>query len=388
MPMNIRRILSISSIAVLVASVLVAPTFAAGNPNCTEVDGDYIVTFSKGAVVANEIKNVNGRDVTPKFMYDEAVNGFAGFLTGAQVCNYKKRGNVLSVEIDQVVSIEATQDSAPWGVDRIDQSDLPLSRTYSYVSTGAGVDAYVIDTGILGTHTEFTGRMKAGYSAIGNSRNTTDCNGHGTHVAGTIGGATYGVAKAVSLIPVRVLGCNGSGTNSGVIAGINWAIKHHTTNKAVANMSLGGGASTTLDAAINSLVKDGVTVVVAAGNDDGADACNYSPARVPVAVTVAASASNDSLAPFSNIGRCVDVIAPGVSITSSWIRNNSDTAILDGTSMASPHVAGIAARMLQSNPLFTPAQVTSALIAATTQNKITGALNGTPNKLLYMAPSS
>lgn len=385
--MNIRRILSISSIAVLVASVLVTPTFAAGNPNCTEVDGDYIVTFSKGAVVANEIKNVNGRDVTPKFMYDEALNGFAGFLTGAQVCNFKKRGNVLSVEADKEVLANAVDVAASWGLDRIDQVNLPLDSSYTYGSTGTSVDAYVIDTGILGTHTEFTGRMKAGYSAIGNSRNTTDCNGHGTHVAGTIGGATYGVTKAVSLIPVRVLDCYGSGFNSGVIAGINWAIKNHTTNKAVANLSLGGGASATLDAAINNLINDGVIVAVAAGNNNGADACNYSPARVPGAVTVAASASNDSLASFSNIGRCVDVIAPGVGITSSWIRNNSDTAILDGTSMASPHVAGIAARMLQSNPLFTPAQVTSALIAATTQNKITGALNGTPNKLLFMDPA-
>ena len=343
--MNIRRIVSISSIAVLVASVFVAPTFAAGNPNCIEVDGDYIVTFSKGAVVANEIKNVNGRDVTPKFMYDEAVNGFAGFLTGAQVCNYKKRGNVLSVEADQEVNIVATQNSATWGLDRIDQVDLALSGTYSYVSAGAGVDAYVIDTGILGTHSEFTRRMKSGYSAIGSSKNTTDCNGHGTHVAGTIGGTTYGVAKAVSLIPVRVLGCNGSGTNSGVIAGINWAIKNHTTNNAVANLSLGGGISSTLDTAINNLINDGVTVVVAAGNS-AVDACTSSPARVTRAITVAASTSNDSIASFSNIGSCVDIIAPGVGITSAWYTSSTAINTISGTSMASPHVAGAIARGL------------------------------------------
>jgi len=345
--MNIRRIVSISSIAVLVASVFVAPTFAAGNPNCTEVDGDYIVTFSKGAVVANEIKNVNGRDVTPKFMYDEAVNGFAGFLTGAQVCNFKKRGNVLSVEADQVVSIETTQDSAPWGIDRIDQP-TGLDSKYNYASTGAGVDAYVIDTGILASHSDFGGRASTlGFSAIIDRRGTTDCNGHGTHVAGTIGGNKYGVAKAVSLIPVRVLDCRGSGTNSGVIAGINWAIGNHAFGKpAVANLSLGGGASNAVDSAIVNLINDGVTVVVAAGNNNGASACDYSPARVPGAITVASSTNADTISSFSNRGSCVDIIAPGSNITSAWIGKNNAIKTISGTSMAAPHVAGAIARGL------------------------------------------
>lgn len=346
--MKMRHILAISAISVFAAAALVAPSLAAGNPNCTAVDGDYIVTFSKGAVIANEIKNVNGRDVTPKYFYDAALNGFAGFLTGAQVCNFNKRGNVLAVELDQEVSIDATQSGATWGLDRIDQVNLSLSTTYNYTSTGAGVDAYVIDTGILGTHSEFTGRMKSGYSAISDRRGTTDCNGHGTHVAGTIGGTTYGIAKAVSLIPVRVLDCRGSGTNSGVIAGIDWAITNHRTGvKAVANMSLGGGASSALDTALNNLIGDGVTVVVAAGND-GANACNYSPARVPNAITVAASTSTDSVATFSNTGLCIDIIAPGVGITSSWIKSNTAINTISGTSMASPHVAGAIARSLSA----------------------------------------
>jgi subtilisin family serine protease len=345
--MIMRRILAISAISVFAAAALVAPSFATGNPNCTAVDGEYIVTFSKGAVIANEVKNVNGKQVSPRFMYDLALNGFAGFLTSDQVCVLQKRGNVLSVELDQEVSIDATQSGATWGLNRIDQQSLPLDTTYSYISTGAGVDAYVIDTGILGTHTEFTGRMKPGYSAIGKATDTTDCNGHGTHVAGTIGGITYGVAKAVSLIPVRVLDCRGSGTNSGVIAGINWVIKNHTNRKAVANMSLGGGASSALDTAINNLIGDVVTVVVAAGNSS-ANACNYSPARVPNAITVAASTSADSVASFSNTGSCVDIIAPGVGITSSWINSNTAINTISGTSMASPHVAGAIARSMSA----------------------------------------
>jgi len=342
--MNLRRILTISSISVFAAAALVAPSIAAGNPNCTAVDGEYIVTFTKGAVVSNEVKNVNGKQVNPKFMYDEAINGFAGFLTGDQVCVLQKRGNVLNVEADKEISIDATQAAASWGLDRIDQT-TGTDGFYSYTSTGAGVDAYVIDTGILGTHTEFTGRMKSGFSAIGNFKNTTDCNGHGTHVAGTIGGSTYGVANQVSLIPVRVLDCRGSGTTSGVVAGINWAIKNHTTRPAVANMSLGGGASLTLDSAINSLINDKVTVVVAAGND-GQNACNYSPARVPNAIPVAASTSSDQLASFSNSGTCVDIIAPGVGITSAWFTSTTATNTISGTSMASPHVAGAYARAL------------------------------------------
>jgi subtilisin family serine protease len=381
--MNIRRILSISSLAVLVASVLVAPTFAAGNPNCTEVDGDYIVTFSKGAVVANEIKNVNGKQVAPKFMYSDALNGFAARLTGDQVCNLKKRGNVEDIEADQVMSIDATTLSGvTWGLDRIDQISRPLSTTYNYTSTGSGVDAYVIDTGILGSHTEFTNRMRDGYTAINDGNGTVDCHGHGTHVSGTIGGTTYGVAKEVTLIPVRVFGCAGSTTNSAIIAGINWAITNHQPRvKAVANMSLGGGASSALDTAVNNLINDGVIVVVAAGNSRQ-DACKSSPARVPAAITVAASDVSDIFASFSNRGKCVDIIAPGVAITSAGITSTSSAVLMSGTSMASPHVAGAVARALSVG------RSASDVLAEALTNKITQVPTGTPNKLLYILPSN
>lgn len=380
--MNLRRILAISSISLFVAASLVAPSFATGNPNCTEVDGEYIVTFAKGASIANEVKNVNGKQVNPRFMYDEAINGFAGFLTGQQVCVLKKRGNVLDVEADQVVTLDANQSGATWGLDRVDQQSLPLNSTYSYTSTGAGVDAYVIDTGILGTHSEFTGRIRSGYTAINDGLETTDCNGHGTHVAGTIGGTTYGVAKAVTLIPVRVFGCEISTPISAIISGINWAIGDHGPGvKAVANMSLGGGISKSLDTAVNNLIKDGVAVVVAAGNSYQS-ACNSSPARVSAAITVAASTNNDVFASFSNYGRCVDIIAPGVAITSAWHTGTSASNSISGTSMASPHVAGAIARALGNN------QLASTVVNSATSNRISRVPNGTPNRLLFMTPGN
>ncbi|MFM9014927.1 MAG: S8 family peptidase [Candidatus Nanopelagicus sp.] len=382
--MKISRLAISVSLIGLVANLLVANSYAAGNPNCLEVDGDYIVTFSKGAAVANEIKNVNGRQVNPRYVYSEALNGFAGFLTGDQVCNLQKRGNVLSIEKDQEFSIQSVnQPDATWGLNRIDQEDLPLTGGYTYESEGLGVDVYVIDTGILSSHNEFTGTFKPGRNFVKDSRGTEDCNGHGTHVAGTIAGSKYGVAKQASVIPVRVLNCRGSGSTSDIIAGINWIITVNSAT-AIANLSLGGGASISLDAAVDNLIDDRVSVVVAAGNSS-ANACNYSPARVGRAITVAASDSSDKFATFSNFGNCVDLIAPGVSITSAWkaIGKCSSNCFntINGTSMAAPHVAGVVARLLS-------AKLSSSVLTNASINKVTGLPSGTPNKLLYISPDS
>lgn len=383
--MKISRLVVSVSLIGLIANLLVANSFAAGNPNCLEVDGDYIVTFSKGAAIANEIKNVNGKQVNPKYMYSEALNGFAGFLTGDQVCNLQKRGNVLSIEKDQEFSIQIEQSAPTWGLNRIDQRDLPLDTNYSYNSEGQSIDVYVIDTGILSLHNEFTGRFKAGSNFVKDSRGTEDCNGHGTHVAGTIAGTRYGVAKKASVIPVRVLNCRGSGSNSDIIAGIDWIIERNNISTSIANLSLGGATSNLLDQAVNKLIADGVNVVVAAGNSS-ANACNYSPARVPNAITVAASNNSDQLASFSNFGSCVDIIAPGEKITSAWISSRKCPSncinTISGTSMAAPHVAGAVARLLSANK-----SANSVLVNAS-DGKVSGLPSGTPNKLLYLDPSS
>jgi subtilisin family serine protease len=245
------------------------------------------------------------------------------------------------------------------------------------------VTAYVVDTGVLASHTDFGGQVAAGWSAVADGLGSSDCNGHGTHVAGSVAGTTYGVAKGATVVPVRVLDCNGSGYNSDVVAGLDWVAANHAAGTpAVANLSLGGGASTAVDAAIQAVIYDGVTAVVAAGNS-AVDACTGSPARVPAAVTVAASDSADRQASFSNFGSCVDLYAPGVGITSSYHTSATATASMSGTSMASPHAAGAAALLLSQNPALTPAQVAGALTSNATAGVITGATSGTPNRLLF-----
>ncbi|MGA1699407.1 MAG: S8 family serine peptidase, partial [Ilumatobacteraceae bacterium] len=268
--------------------------------------------------------------------------------------------------------------------DRINQRALPLDGAYSAPSSAAGTRSYIIDTGVLGSHVDFGSRVASGFDAISGGNGWGDCNGHGTHVAGTVGGSTYGVAKSTTIVPVRVLDCGGSGTISGVIAGLDWVAGQHVAGTlAVANMSLGGGASSSLDSAVNNLISRGVTVVVAAGNS-GADACNYSPARVPNAITVGATTSSDSRASYSNFGTCVDVFAPGSSVTSAWYTSSTATAVLSGTSMASPHVAGIAAVALAVNGSQSPSQVVAAITAAATPNVVTSPGTGSPNLLAFV----
>ena len=355
------------------------------------VPGQYIVVledwvagplgdFSMAAEAAEVLTSAFGGEVG--HVYKHALNGFSVKMSKAAALALAEDARVAYVEEDGVMTANATQSGATWGLDRIDQRDRPLNGTYVYNWTGSGVRAYVIDTGIRTDHSQFGGRAAVSYDAIGDGRNGQDCNGHGTHVAGTIGGSTYGVAKSVMLRAVRVLNCSGSGTTSGVIAGVDWVRANHV-KPAVANMSLGGGASSSLDTAVNNAINAGVTFAVAAGNDYGANACNYSPARVAAAITVGSSTSGDARSSFSNIGTCVDLFAPGSSITSAWHTSTTATNTISGTSMATPHVAGVAALYLQGHTSASNATVRNAIVNGSTTGRLTNVGTGSPNRLLY-----
>ena len=317
----------------------------------------------------------------PEFVYTGALKGFSVRMTEGMAHGLSNHPDVAWVEEDGEVSIDTTQTNATWGLDRIDQRDRPLNGTFVYNRTGSGVRVYIIDTGIRRTHQQFGGRAVHGYTSINDGRGSTDCNGHGTHVAGTVGGSVHGVAKAVRLVAVRVLDCSGSGSWSGVIAGIDWVRNNHV-KPAVANMSLGGGANSSVDTAVNNLNSAGVTPVVAAGNSN-ANACNYSPARASGAYTVGSTTSGDVRSSFSNYGSCVNIFAPGSSITSAWHTSDSATNTISGTSMASPHVAGVAALYLQGNTGASPSTVKNALTNNATTNRLSSIGTGSPNLLLF-----
>jgi len=387
------RKLGFVGLVVLLVLAVASPAFAAGDGPVAPliardapgaIAGSYIVVFKDGtvgeAVEAAIAEAAQAPETRLHYRYTEVLNGFAAELPERAVQALLRNPHVAYVEVDQVVTIDATQSPATWGIDRIDQRALPLSNSYTYTNTGAGVTAYIIDTGILISHTEFGGRASIGFDAYGG--NGIDCNGHGTHVAGTVGGNTYGVAKGVSLVAVRVLDCAGSGTTSGVIAGVNWVTSNHTTGPAVANMSLGGGASTSLDTAVKNSIADGVTYAIAAGNSNR-DACRFSPARVPTAITVGATTNTDARASYSNYGACLDIFAPGSSITSAWYTSTSATNTISGTSMATPHVAGVAALYLQGSPSATPATVRNALVANATPGVVINEGRKSPDLLLF-----
>ena len=375
-------------ITILVAAVATA-AFAGGNGEIRRaakpIPDSYIVVFDENAVrdvpaAASEMARAHGGRLG--HVYTRALQGFSVELSEGRARALARDPRVAYIEEDSQVTLEATQSNATWGIDRVDQRDRPLSGSYTYNYTGSGVKAYIIDTGIRRTHGEFGGRAIHGYTAISDGRGSDDCNGHGTHVAGTVGGATYGVAKAVTLVAVRVLDCNGSGTNSGVIAGVDWVTSDHASGaKAVANMSLGGGASSALDTAVRNSISDGVTYAIASGNSN-ADACNYSPARVAEAITVNSSTSTDARSSFSNWGSCTDIFAPGSSITSAWYTSDTATNTISGTSMATPHVAGVAALYLHQYGYQSPSTVWAAIRDTSSLNKITD-VKGSPNRLVY-----
>ncbi|SDJ70753.1 Serine protease, subtilisin family [Lentzea albidocapillata subsp. violacea] len=352
------------------------------------VKDNYIVVLKD--VSTSSADNLSAKyGAKVKHSYKSALRGFSAQMSETQAKRLAADPAVAYVEQDGEVRVSDTQTPTPsWGLDRIDQRTLPLDNSYTYPNRGTGVTAYIIDTGIRISHTDFGGRAVHGRDTVDNDDDATDCNGHGTHVAGTVGGTKYGVAKDVKLVGVRVLNCSGSGTFAGVIAGIDWVTEQVTNtpaNKpAVANMSLGGGANQTVDDAVKRSIAAGVTYGLAAGNDNGSNACNTSPARTPEAITVGSTDRTDARSSFSNLGSCLDIFAPGREITSSWHTNDEATNTISGTSMATPHVVGAAAVYLGSSPTATPQQVRDALVENATSDAVTTPGTGSPNKLLHI----
>jgi subtilisin family serine protease len=351
------------------------------------IPGRFIVTVDEAV---NPLQVAQAYGIRPDFTYDNVLTGFAGNIDDVALLALRGDSRVVRIEQDAWVrAVSTTQTPATWGLDRIDQRALPLDNTYTYASTGQGVTAYIIDTGIRYDHQEFGGRAVFGFDAFDDGQNGNDCQGHGTHVAGTVGGTTYGVAKEARLVAVRVLDCGGSGSFSGIIAGMDW-IAGNGRLPAVANMSIGSlipQRSPTVDAATRNLIASGVTVVMAAGNGVpnggvGIDACNNAPGGLPEGITVGATDNTDTKTAWSNWGSCVDIFAPGRSITAAWHTSSTATNTISGTSMAAPHVAGVAALYLQQAPGAAPATVKTALIDQSSKDVVQLSLS--PNShLLY-----
>ena len=346
------------------------------------IKGSYIVVLKEGASTSAVSKRY-GDKIT--HTYKAALKGYAAKMSEAEARRAAGDSAVAYVEQDRVVRALDTQSPVPsWGLDRIDQRDLPLNNSYTYPNTASNVTAYIIDTGIRVTHNDFGGRAVHGRDTVDNDNDASDCNGHGTHVAGTVGGTSQRVAKGVKLVAVRVLNCQGSGTLAGVAGGIDWVTSNHTSGPAVANMSLGAsGSNTTMENAVRNSIADGVTYAIASGNSNS-NACNFTPARVAEAITVNSTDRNDARSSFSNYGTCTDIFAPGRDITSAWHTSNTATNTISGTSMATPHVAGGAALYLGANPSASPAAVQTALKDNATKGKVTNAGSGSPNNLLYV----
>jgi subtilisin family serine protease len=391
-PTTLNRLLAAitaGSVAALTAGVLGAGTATAAPAEGTVLNANAATAIKdRYIVVLNDTANTSAAyDLATRFggtvtqAYGTAINGFTVNLSEKGAKRLAANPAVKTIEQDRTIALAAdTQPGATWGLDRIDQRTLPLTTTYTAPSTAATVTAYIIDTGVRLTHTEYAGRATSGYDFIDKDTDATDCQGHGTHVAGTVAGKTYGVAKQAKIVAVRVLGCDGSGSYSAIIAGVDWVTKN-AVKPAVANMSLGGSASAALDTAVKNSIASGVTYAVAAGNENK-DACTTSPARTPDAITVAATEANDARASYSNYGTCVDLFAPGSNIQSSIKTSDTATGKMSGTSMATPHVTGVAALYLAANPTWTPAQVRTAMVNDATPNKVTDP-KGAPNKLLY-----
>jgi subtilisin family serine protease len=386
------------------ATTLVASLFLGGVASAAPDNGDirpagsaavepgsYIVVLKDSEALRRDGVDATARGLQTRYggaigqTFRHALRGFELNVSEAAARRLAAHPAVEYVQQNGIYTITATQSPTPsWGLDRIDQRNLPLNNSYTYPTTASGVRAYIIDTGVRFTHTDFGGRAVSGFDAI-DGGSADDGHGHGTHVAGTVGGTSYGVAKGVTLVGVRVLNNAGSGTTAQVAAGIDWVTGDHDPGElAVANMSLGGGIDTTLDNAVANSIADGVTYALAAGNDNGANACNTSPARTPNAITVGSTTSTDARSSFSNIGTCLDIFAPGSSITSAWRTSDTATNTISGTSMATPHVAGAAALVLAQNPSFTPQQVRDSLVNNATTGVISNPGTGSPNRLLFV----